>query len=564
MKLPSLFMLLSLSVPAVYAVCEYDTWSLSCKGDNEECCKLSGTTCEPCEDNTCRWDPLSATCKANNGRCCSYSGTTCEPCEDSTCLWNIVTLTCEANNGRCCRHIGDECYPCDDETCRYDAKTLSCKAANGRCCEYKGTECYPCDDGTCLYNYFDIDEPFTCGAANGQCCFYNYFTLTCLSCSYPQPPFTLNTELASWMGRMVESIGDRKLFQVVLPGTHDSGTYGITPNSDVVAPEADDTLEDIINTADILEDLRVPQQARNVVSNFSVNQASRISQQLKMGVRYLDLRCYFDGSQWYITHSLKSISLDNAMEDIQSFLSEYPSEIVVMDFQKCFGVEDCFETLRKYVSAQFEGIGLITEEELKESTYAQLLNNDKSVFINYNDRSSIISEWPNTVDISELGTKLQAIQRKNEGASSLYVTQAVLTPSTDFIESKLIEFSLNPRQLSEEEWYSDWGIAGLAKQVYENLFSWMQVWEESGFLINIVMVDMVNEHFTSTVIDMNSRLPPLPSAAPTDSPTLNPSKDSTSSNKALSNQQGSAAPKHKMACIVVLMTWMSLICCLVV
>lgn len=42
---------------------------------------------------------------------------------------------------------------------------------------------------------------------------------------------TKNLDLENWMGHMKDEIADKKLSEIVIPGTHDSGTYSITSES---------------------------------------------------------------------------------------------------------------------------------------------------------------------------------------------------------------------------------------------------------------------------------------------------------------------------------------------
>jgi hypothetical protein len=112
-----------------------------------------------------------------------------------------------------------------------------------------------------------------------------------------------------WMSDIWTSIKDRKLAEVIIPGTHDSGTYQLGWGSGI---------------------------------NSAKTQNVSIGEQLKDGIRYLDLRVTeashtgcADDSVWWLFHTWKSYRLQDALDEIAAFIKKPANskEVIILDFQ---------------------------------------------------------------------------------------------------------------------------------------------------------------------------------------------------------------------------------------
>lgn len=111
---------------------------------------------------------------------------------------------------------------------------------------------------------------------------------------------------ADWMSRLPD---DRALNNVVLPGTHDSGTRFVG------------------------------------LAFFSKCQSLSVGEQLRAGYRYLDIRLAMDGDALKLVHGFanckvgrklwdKPLMLDAVLDECYTFLSEHPTETVVFAVKK--------------------------------------------------------------------------------------------------------------------------------------------------------------------------------------------------------------------------------------
>lgn len=131
--------------------------------------------------------------------------------------------------------------------------------------------------------------------------------------------------LSNWMRLAGNHIANKYLHQILLPGTHDSGTAGMDLKSKIGADKADDDVLYI-----------VPDK---VLKNWAKTQKYGLAGQLARGARYLDLRtCRKDG-KYHFCHTLNGDRFEPAMKAIAAFAKTHPKEIIILDFQHFYGFE---------------------------------------------------------------------------------------------------------------------------------------------------------------------------------------------------------------------------------
>ena len=131
----------------------------------------------------------------------------------------------------------------------------------------------------------------------------------------------LVNERAGWMGLLRDEIGDTRLGDIMIPGTHDAGTEGIDENSYLVYKLA------LLQFVQGFE----PQ----LLSNWTRTQRHTLGEQCRAGFRYFDLRIADmeeeDGSfRWWHGPTGHEIQLE--LHEMIEFLEEYPHEILHLDF----------------------------------------------------------------------------------------------------------------------------------------------------------------------------------------------------------------------------------------
>ncbi|HEV7485926.1 MAG TPA: hypothetical protein VGQ65_09605 [Thermoanaerobaculia bacterium] len=168
-----------------------------------------------------------------------------------------------------------------------------------------------------------------------------------------------------WM-TLNTNIHTKKLANICLPMTHDSGTFDL---SDEMAPDPAEWIVELENAlAKIAQDLNdagiLPYVAdplawlldEILVSLKGLTTATKqdIATQLRMGIRGFDFRMYNKGGVYYTYHGLQSTStFESMLNDIRDFLSQTTGEIVYVNLSHYIGFEgDDLTTFGNFVKSK--------------------------------------------------------------------------------------------------------------------------------------------------------------------------------------------------------------------
>ncbi|MFF6983828.1 hypothetical protein ACFZAV_40630 [Streptomyces sp. NPDC008343] len=133
--------------------------------------------------------------------------------------------------------------------------------------------------------------------------------------------------LGSWMEQLGGTIGNRPLNQIVMPGSHDAGTAGITENSGMC--DAGDTVDSARKWPDL-------------AASLSRTQSGSLVQQLEAGSRYLDLRLCKQGDKWYSYHGgplgrqffdafgARGEIVRGEAREVADWINQHPKEVVIL------------------------------------------------------------------------------------------------------------------------------------------------------------------------------------------------------------------------------------------
>jgi hypothetical protein len=278
--------------------------------------------------------------------------------------------------------------------------------------------------------------------------------LSACSGSDPAPRVTENT---SWMADIAPAIEDQKLNEIVLPGTHESGTYNISPSSqyaddgnancrDIANRDIENAIEDWLGStiAHTVEETLSPlidTICPRIQAEWSKSQSRSIYDQLTDGIRYIDLRVLSNGEQFQVIHSMVSTDIDTVLGDVKRFYQEASNskEIVILDINHTYWMTPTLDSqlIAKIHSALTDSSGqtmLIPRcpdggcSQPMDLTIKNLWGRSASqrVLVFYKDstgdqsivaahpelwyrdgaNSKIISNWPNTTSLDSLDAQL--------------------------------------------------------------------------------------------------------------------------------------------------------------
>ena len=204
--------------------------------------------------------------------------------------------------------------------------------------------------------------------------------------------------LSTWMTDNYEKIKDKELRNLVIPGTHDSGTALISEENAVVSSDKGipETLAKI---------------APRKLVGWSKTQDLTIRKQLGIGVRFFDFRVSFEkegkNSDYtlYLSHGLRGEKLDDVLADIRDFAENNPREIVMIKF-KSFADEKCKkENLNKLLADKFKQYleNFIIQRQdidvnLPLATVKKLVDTKKSIIVLIEIKRSLKSNFKQAED----------------------------------------------------------------------------------------------------------------------------------------------------------------------
>jgi hypothetical protein len=294
-----------------------------------------------------------------------------------------------------------------------------------------------------------------------------------------------------WMREMKPFLADKRLCDIIIPGTHDSATYGITSHSDV-SPE----VEWYKAVLDYLSPL--------LFAAWAVAQNDNIGIQLGNGIRYLDLRVAARGEQLITCHGLFSVPVQQVLAQVKAFSDANPDEIIVVDFRKLYAMDrGRHEFLIKTLNDTL-GPKMASRDQLSPaSTCGEFWDKGKPIVVLYDREVSwsqdilvlidqqhqlwtgqLWSEWPDSQSLDDLKPKLDSYLRDRPGraANRLFAHQGILTPTVGLVVKEMA--------------HGHNSLADMAAEVTPHVVDWVAEWSDRP--MNIAIVDQANWRGTKT------------------------------------------------------------------
>ncbi|MCY4045112.1 MAG: Vps62-related protein [Cellvibrionales bacterium] len=126
-----------------------------------------------------------------------------------------------------------------------------------------------------------------------------------------------------WVYAVYENKPETTLRDMVIPGTHDSGTYNLNSHSDV-SPDSP----------------AVYALAKGIVADWGKSQSFDFHMMLRMGVRHFDLRIQKHQGHFVLVHGLIGMKLDDALSQVKHFADAHPMEPIILEVAKVPSSDD--------------------------------------------------------------------------------------------------------------------------------------------------------------------------------------------------------------------------------
>lgn len=198
----------------------------------------------------------------------------------------------------------------------------------------------------------------------------------------------------SWMD-LVSDEKKNSLFlnSFIFPASHDSGAIKINTSINIY-PKTN------INYKLIQWSKYIP-FVKMIVKNNFITQSNSIYDQLKLGVRVLDLRVtYIELDHcFYIFHSIACIPLDQVLLECLQFIVDYPDEIILLFFKPDWPsrftmyTSTIENTFLKIIKTIFGDLLIQTKDQIQTKSYTDLIRTNTRVFVYYENRNTVYSHY---------------------------------------------------------------------------------------------------------------------------------------------------------------------------
>ncbi|KAL3853635.1 hypothetical protein ACJMK2_017165 [Sinanodonta woodiana] len=276
----------------------------------------------------------------------------------------------------------------------------------------------------------------------------------------------------NWMSTLPENLRNKPLNELAIPGSHDSSTSSLDPDSDL-APDEPGSIQQIVRM--------FGQFGRQVMLSWSKTQDMTLTEQLFAGIRYFDFRVASrqETTDLYLVHGFYAEKVETSLKEIYKFLESHPKEVVLLDFNHFYGFTD--ETHQQCISL----IKGILEDKMSVVFYQNKIVQDHLQFWPV---CSIQSLWANTSRVDKLIDCLDNVYNEGRPEGIFYCWQGVLTPDLPYV---IMHFMGSIKD-------------NLAMKANPSFCEWLKGKRVGKRGINICLTDYVHiTNFVPQIISMN-------------------------------------------------------------
>ncbi|XP_051283761.1 PI-PLC X domain-containing protein 1 [Dicentrarchus labrax] len=297
-----------------------------------------------------------------------------------------------------------------------------------------------------------------------------------------------------WMSRLPEELLDVPLWNLAIPGSHDSMSFCLDVSSPVLKSEPC-----FLRGVDWL----FPCWTRPCVSRWATTQQSVLSDQCDLGVRFLDLRIArkpAGGRKLFFAHGIYTlITVKEALDELATWLDAHPKEIVII-FCSHFDslTDEDHVSLVEFIITLF-GKKLCSSQDIP--TLRSCWSRGQQVVVSYSNQQMVLlhpelwTEIPywyaDSADPKKVIAYLEDQKRKGR-PGGFYVSGLNLTEDAPYV-------LLHPLQ----------DMRKMTKRALSLLLHWASEQRPGGEVggVNILCCDFVGiSRFCSLVIGLNDKL----------------------------------------------------------
>lgn len=286
-----------------------------------------------------------------------------------------------------------------------------------------------------------------------------------------------------WIKELTYKSPTITLNNLLLPGTHNSSCHKLNLN--------------------LLYNLPI---VSYIIHNWTINQDITVYEQLKSGVRMLDIDVSYINNKFYTSHTFIIDELENLIEQLQKYNDEY-NDIYIVKFI-------CRDNINNNNVNSLANIinNIFKDRIIYPKDYSNVLNTPIDIFIQNNKNMLIYMEYTNHMFFSTNLNLYSSWTNDNTIENSLVNNKNILTKMTNFKVS-------NSNTLND----LNWTLTPTANEIiygifccchYYNIKSWVHPFNEmfttfyndnidSFSNINCVSFDFINNNIIQIILNIN-------------------------------------------------------------
>lgn len=295
-----------------------------------------------------------------------------------------------------------------------------------------------------------------------------------------------------WMGSLPVCLSNMPLSNLAIPGSHDSFSYWVDEKS----PVGPDQATSIKRLAKI-------SMVKKLMKKWSVTQNLTFKEQLESGIRYFDLRVSSKPEEAeieiYYIHGLYGIKVWDGLTEINTFLTNHSTEVVLLDFNHFYAMEHEHHFYLVNMLQEVFGSKLCTADCVENITLQYLWEKKYQVLVFYHYNiwneypflwagNKMPAPWANTTNVRKLIQFLETTLGERAKRGTFHVSQAILTPRVKTIVRGLKSGLKNT----------------LVHRNLPMILNWVKMQKPGAMGVNIITSDFVElVDFAETVIGLN-------------------------------------------------------------
>ena len=287
----------------------------------------------------------------------------------------------------------------------------------------------------------------------------------------------------NWVSIVFKNNPNITLRDMVIPGTHDSGTYNLSLQSDV-SPDAPSAYA----------------LAKGVVADWGRAQSFDFHTMLRLGVRHFDLRILKHKGHFVCVHGLVGMRLDDLLSQVRNFADTHPLEPIILEVAKTPDDRDVgpmIDIFNRYVSHRSADNTIpLAKLTLADLWKKDQFGNNKNIVVvftsdgehgqrrgYFNGEHQFTGTWADTEDTSTLKNRLLSGSyhkgRYDHGLSNaphdkLFYSAFTLTPQASTIAKDVVNFTSSGSLLKWTkndlrpllgEWVTEWSAKGIKPNI---------------------------------------------------------------------------------------------------